>query len=551
MNSENTENRLLINSIAQKLGLESGSHDGNTYEVKFHALGKKYITIHEQIHDELIHTTLDGILLNRISLLAKNQFIPVIKRNIFEKTAEKIIKTSTVLHESSATYLSIKQCEPWEESEILKELPEDYINFYYNLSDLLDHQIPTTYMQYIVGKQLAIYCLYSPTILKIKNWDVDSSLNIVDDETCDVRFFKIIESISYRLPSLLSELCNIGAENNKIDVTEEYNWNNLDIDSRGKLDIKMSDFVKYWLHSELSDVIPVVKKEDIHRHILEFKKNLESQLEIYLDWSTPLGKDDLFKSEFTKSEYFRAYRDSMSHISSPNSIPEEKIQIIPKFDIMSNIMKGENSRYFFKDSTSEADFWTAFFITNDNVATVFGVSDSNFNNFLESRKMMILTFGMSTKIDGVFIKMSSNDHKPSYDLYDTIIDKFTNNQAGIIFETNLLFWYMDGSYLWWLERLSSQHELEIMSMFYDRDMKSVDPKDITQSDYVVRIIKSKSLPGIWFRVLNVNSSGSISVAELELMKSRKIDFVPINKREELGIHVHNILGHCFTCWEKL
>lgn len=324
--NNNQQSRRRFRPLEEELRLP-----GVTVTAGFHDMDRAYISStsitdvivmqHEMQHDVALTETNYGII--------QSIFRTVYENSKTNTTQNSIAKWSSLLcagsrhsHEALATYLTIKGLPYQLGLKTVEELPEEYKGYYDILSLLIDNILPTTFLQYMVGKIMIEICFSSRLIEKMLKWQPETPVQLHDDDVPDRRLERLLPVWHNHLPelrTLLSEKCpqqNFYTDlPHSFNILSEQDWVTIPLNISQQIDDWLNIECRFWMYPICETVVPCsVKTEwfDQRKHFIEHM-NKFSTISMTLEGTKQEFLDESSRQNFQK----RIWRSGRTIISNP------------------------------------------------------------------------------------------------------------------------------------------------------------------------------------------------------------------------------------------
>ena len=221
------------------------------------ALNEQVVHFHEQAHEGLFTTTIDGCLLATLWTIldrqAQGDGNPAYAA--FAATSESLLATSRDAHEIVATYYGVKMTDAHTHAGEIAKLPREYLNYFMAARRVIDKSFRSSFLQVRVIQAVAQFTFRSRFALRFLADPLQSYVHLANDEKADWRIRQILDHLRRdRARALRSAVDSCAA-----DFFEEQGmqpWN-LDQDSDWqvdpfaafRLDIALDACVDAWLIS--------------------------------------------------------------------------------------------------------------------------------------------------------------------------------------------------------------------------------------------------------------------------------------------------------------
>ena len=133
---------------------EAGYHDLKYHYVESQHASNALVSRHENYHGQLLeHTPFGSFQRNLLSVCEMLSHDSIVSEHLNELLLNSL-EVSSIAHECYATYLSIKSFELDEHKSLLNKHPEEYRLYYSRISNLVDNDFGSSYLQFIVAKAM-------------------------------------------------------------------------------------------------------------------------------------------------------------------------------------------------------------------------------------------------------------------------------------------------------------------------------------------------------------------------------------------------------------
>lgn len=251
-----------------------GYHDGiSTHIFLKHGLDP-LVNHHEGIHDEIFGTCPDQQILSTILLWEAGEFASLENKedsSNYSSLASLMLESSEFAHEVFATYLSVKQFSPEQQTEQILRHPQHYQNFYRYLSETLDGNINSSYLQYGVAQALMVLTFSTPFARRFLTSLPLVITTLAEEENPSFRLRRMTEILKRegKVFILLDEMQKIAdstaSENGFLawSLQSEVGWETADQQNRQLVEYAVINYTFKWLSDESGLELCDFTEEDI------------------------------------------------------------------------------------------------------------------------------------------------------------------------------------------------------------------------------------------------------------------------------------------------
>lgn len=468
-----------------------GQHAVTHMWIRRDALEQAFIVEHEGIHDDLIYETPDGELLRWVAVAAAS---PEPREHVLGEAWSSRLRAAMIdVHESAATYLSIKRRPPPMHAFLLSQHPAAYQHYYDTIAAPVDAVFESSYVQWIVGRVLVDVSLSSRAS---EHFQGDAPPDRLPPEYCgDGRFMETLAVFGACGRELGRHVVDwarseaIPAAGREID--RELFWESLGVEDRRTLEAKLRPLVHGFIASRASERIPVLERLRWSSVLSALARVIELRFPAALrssafDW--PLFEP--LVQAIGPARYRRALREAEIRIVGQPIIDPEAL---PWSQI--TVLQGVEPVTLVQDETDDT-LWLAARSHAPQVAWA-GRLRATYEQLVRASPGQELTLVVNVRAP-----------RPGHDLeHGDALRELDRRGVGICF-------YLRGSHLAWLEWLSQEPgvRLETRSLNGEADVLVVPEESAT----TLRILTSPRLPGVGIRLTATTASASLSESELAL-----------------------------------
>jgi len=247
----------------------AGSHDGTKAMISLSFSTDGMVVTHEAIHERIFATTPDGHLLAVLArlVLQREDFDPAPPPTLDDLNM-MLFDASRFAHEAVATYLGVKYLSPVNEPRAVASLPSDYQCYYRALSDVIDPVFRSSYLQALIGWNVAVVTFSSPLLARFVAADLGTPLQLHDNEHPEKRIRTLIDLLRHHdLTALERQVQMTAAETCRALGVEPW-----DVQSEGaweahraigdSVEVEISSVARAWLQQESG--LPVLTDDAQH-----------------------------------------------------------------------------------------------------------------------------------------------------------------------------------------------------------------------------------------------------------------------------------------------
>ncbi len=568
--------------LAEVGGLSSGSaglHNTLTYYIQHAALPTEHVGVHEEVHDRLFNTTIDGYLLSRLVFAWKRPETPKAHKINLEAWIRVIIEDTRDLQEATATYLSVKHFPVERHQEILDTYPKQYQEWHQRLADLLDEVLPTSTLQYLVAYQMARLCLSSPLAANIVMYTkLTQSPSLTLQESATHRMATLERALTTpRLTSLLEHMrtrvTNLRDVPTGFDVCKEEHWRGASIKVSQELERHLLAVIWSWLVQEVSQEMKIVSEalqESSTTSLLVYLASwVECEPNALLE-STPLAHELLSQAKWSEALYRTARRQGRAFIRGTGVAKDDGVRLegLPDFfakhpaSLIVASVDAQACHLEHWNIYTNVSGWRLSARVSPHTLHDYLVQDIHPN--IEAKPPL-----------GGFVIPLESDPARFKAIYTATWGALKPLMANPAWEGRL-YWYLQGCWLWWLEwlvhnpparcrwgfiegvsRLSwlPTPTSEIGSLENIVSSSSVEQArsmgGLSRSTLTAHVLRHDDEPGVWLRAMNTWGASEVLRAGMALhdtkhllkMPDQEWDFISDNILPAIlaGIHTWNRL----------
>lgn len=201
------------------------------------------VLYHETLHERILTRTPDGVTHLRLKHLSANPDVALNIHDWAEEWCNEIEQHAALAHETIATYCAIKQDDTDDHQTAIKSLSAKYQEWYRSLADPIDAVFQSSYLQYLVGWQIAELCFTSPFPTRLAASDSQTEVGLHDQERPNWRLRCILERLTQ---PLLSKLLADLEETTTMPIQSEEAWKKLPPAAQQELDRYLSQVIRRW-----------------------------------------------------------------------------------------------------------------------------------------------------------------------------------------------------------------------------------------------------------------------------------------------------------------
>jgi len=309
--------------------IQAGSHDLERPSIAGGSINDMIVAQHEMHHDVALTETNFGLIQSTFRRLYDSPTSETVRQSAFDWT-QHLLDHSRVTHEALATYLSIKQ-QPYERcASLVAQLPEEYKNYYYKLARLIDEILPSTFLQFMVGKIVIEICFSSQLIEKMLAWKPGQPVQLDDVDSPDKRLETLIPVWKNRFPELrqlLKQKCQLQdfypALPRTFDILSEKEWTALPNPLARPIDDWLEVECRDWMYPIASAVAPCSAMSEWFAQRTRFLKHMNG----FTSHPVHVGgtEAEFFKESDQKRAARKAFRAGRLLVSNPvTDLPQFK-----------------------------------------------------------------------------------------------------------------------------------------------------------------------------------------------------------------------------------
>ncbi|MCL2645792.1 MAG: hypothetical protein FWD61_02170 [Phycisphaerales bacterium] len=161
---------------------------------------------HESVHERICTQTPDGLSLGVLLMLAQAGESGITTPKHLATSADKLIQRSRFAQEVGATYLCVKVMQSDSHDSVLARLDTEYSNYFNVMKRVLDHRVKSSYLQYLVGWNIASTAFRSPLLERLVATGFQTPITLAENESPDFRLKSLLETCDRLSASEWSDL---------------------------------------------------------------------------------------------------------------------------------------------------------------------------------------------------------------------------------------------------------------------------------------------------------------------------------------------------------
>ncbi|AQR93409.1 hypothetical protein [Clostridium saccharoperbutylacetonicum] len=547
---------------------EVGGRNGfNKWDVSWKEISDVVVCKHELIHAETLHNSVVGGY--QVIIKDMSDFVPDdmnIKRLQYE-----LYRYSKLVHECVATYCSIKQLDKHLIPKYVETLNNEYKEYYYIFSRVLDKHFKSTYIQIVVAFRIATVCLnidiYKELLMMLKG----NLVKLVRKLMPDYRFLTLLESLDDKFLQTMNKhiaelVCNLIKENKlpeEFDYQSDAHWSKLTLEDLRQLNEEISSRIWTFISDEYVGFKVLSRAE---------YKRIEFQVTVFLrylniKYHVPIMKKSLIANCQIKgltldiNDYFFINYINSSTINNKRRMvytePVTKDKI-PEFYPKNHSLLNQ-STYIHSGMVYNSDI-------NDNWFNV-RTRDKDYliSGFCINKDIMK---SLHMNIDDLFVvgllgrAYLGKDNKTSSSIIylDKLINEFLGG-APVQNNSNMQFnriYYMHGDFSYWMKFLLDVNDLKTFVMkFHDENAthhkllkKKHKSKEKDNQYFGMIVLYSESLPGVFVRCYNKMIFDRVLLFLMELISNGIIEVDESNNRRIVEKNVIQAFKAIEAIWEE-
>ena len=174
----------------------AGWHDGQKMTVSITDSDDLVVAFHEKLHEEVFLGTPDGQVLSNLlwleeAYLGGRPGIPVAVR----ASVDTLMGAVPHAHEVVATYLAIKLMPVDQQARQVDQLLKAYSTWYARLSSVVDATFRSSYLQYVVGWNVAVVTFSSPLLGRMAATDLNVPIRLQPQESPAWRLARVLDAL--------------------------------------------------------------------------------------------------------------------------------------------------------------------------------------------------------------------------------------------------------------------------------------------------------------------------------------------------------------------
>jgi hypothetical protein len=477
-----------LRSLAAELGIEvlpsaAGFHDFEHAYVLPPRAGYRLVASHEGIHDELLAATAFGACQRIFRRLHQRSNEAHVRAAAAQLLAD-LVRFSTLTHECTATYLSIKAFPLSETARLIEEHPEKYKTFYARYADVIDPFVTTTFVQYHLGKALGSAAMNIPWIGSLRDWRPDRIVEVPTEGRPDTRLLLLLNTVTSHLKGLLPILSSaVDSRRAQYDIPETFDvslevaWEELPEPVFTAVTECVRRETVRWLHGVTEHSCPTL---DFHQ-VEVCAEEVVQAIETTTGTSLFDDNDRLRLSELAADQM--GYKGSWARTLIDNSVAVSglSLPLLPD-DVKPQIVlhKPPGPRVFisrpFSRHSMEDLRWRRLVFTGEDSAYGDEISHATFKKALLARSLLAAT-GIPLSQQSVVVgPLDPMDEEWSFEIYREVLACHTlaNDSHSLLIGVDSLVWYMGGNIYRWHDWLLASGPTKFV-MFYPEGSYSADP----------------------------------------------------------------------------
>jgi hypothetical protein len=546
---------LSFRTLKDELESIAGFHDFEKAHVTSKNAENKIVMTHEALHDRLITETPFGtiqFLINRIVAKSKN---PNASKSLLVLIDELFI-SSKITHEIYATYLSIKTYPLEEHKELLELHPNEYQNYYGELSEIIDPIFHSTYLQYLIGSKIIEICFASRLQERLINLPLNKNITIKDSEKPDVRFRLIIKLLTDDyLNSLLTNLVDVVNESkekinlpNNFNIQSESDWLSISLNQARVLENTIEDSLRYYLYDHTNNQLDNLfhnEWDDIY-----------NKFYIYIQEYTSIDLSSETKEIYPSNKNYRIARA----IRNAESVITNKPVVNLEYQVEFEVFNKDEPYLFTSGSHGQRTLISKFQIGQKIESMIWGyvhiaesetsikkLKHSHVDKYLNHRKECALSGYPIVEVDSIIIGVHLNEN---FNEIYSYIQKAHSNKYSSFYNQNIV-WYLLGNTVEWINWFGQTKNFTYMPLLplkdnvawddyieKSKDLAKLDPKqsEIIEHEKFMdegiqgNVFYNKNLLGTFFRWHTREVSATLSYP-LSLFKWKEL---PFEQRERIA-----------------
>lgn len=504
---ENSHRSKRFRPLSEELRLpattvEAGSHNLDRPTVHRRSATDLLVLRHEMHHDVALTETNYGLIQTMFRLIYDDAISTVIRHSASEWLKE-LFGESCHCHEILATYLSIKEQPSNVEADLVNILPDEYKSYYDTLAGLIDIVLPSSFLQYMVGKILMEICFSSRLIDDMLTWTPSSPARVPPDDSPDKRLDLLLQIWRSRLAELgniLKEQCHRQEFSQSLpmtfDILSEKHWLALDMDMANRIDQWLELECRDWMYQIAMEILPCSKRTEWYsqrKRFLEYMGRF-TRRKAQIHGS----ENDFYEESEQERQRRKAWRDGRATISSPIAgrvklSPVDSSQILASFGMGSatkrHLVISKKDKLVFvsgqprrKDDLFAA--WGMFRFDENGHVTAHTIAHEEFMRICKIRAHLAAATGFTCLSDmRVVVGLWSSDKGVDTSRMRQLVEAYSAGAIRLSLEN--VMWYMAGDFLRFYEFLLDQGSLE--GFYINTSTKNQDGQNLSLEQVAEKI----------------------------------------------------------------
>jgi hypothetical protein len=447
--------------------IAAGSHDLDRPSIAGHSINEMIVAQHELHHDIALTETNFGFIQSTFRRVHATPASQRVRESIGDWT-DHFLDHSRITHEALATYLSIKQ-QPYQVCpSLVDQLPEEYRDYYRRLADLIDAILPSTFLQFMVGKIVIEICFSSRLIEKMLSWIPEQPPLLDDVDSPDKRFEALAPIWNERLPDLrqlLAQQCPV----RNFDILSEAAWIALPYRSSRQVDDWLDIACRDWMYPIACSLTPCSTRVEWFRQRNEFTQHMNGFTSVPMQL---YGTEAEFETDHGYAAR-RALRAGRVLVSNPvTDLPKfEKIEAAAFVALMLGSKQGADAAPQLTNKWNRATLispepsptqrdgdWTAFLFDDENCVAAYDIDRDAVKRFSRTLTRLATLGGPIPHVRTIVGLWASDSGNVDTSSLNEIIEAYSFPSFRLRLENPI--WYMGGSFLTFYNALLAKGGLE-------------------------------------------------------------------------------------------